>query len=50
MTGAMTINHFCARLRKEELQTIRNISVSDRKTLDDVLIVFRRKSQARITN
>ena len=43
MTEAMKINHFHAHLRKEALQTIRNISASNKKTLDDVLIVFRRK-------
>ena len=43
MTEAMKINHFHAHLRKEALQTFRNISAVNRKTLDDVLIVFRRK-------
>ena len=43
MTEAMKINHFHANLRKEALQTIRNISAVNKKTLDDVLIVFRRK-------
>ena len=43
MTEAMKINHFHAHLRKEALQTCRNISASNKKTLDDVLIVFRRK-------
>ena len=43
MTEAMKINHFYAHLRKEALQTIRNISASNKKTLDDVLIVFRQK-------
>ena len=43
MTEAMEINHFHAHLRKEALQTFRNISASNKKTLDDVLIVFRRK-------
>ena len=43
MTEAMKINHFHAHLRKEALQTFRNISASNKKTLDDVLIVFRRK-------
>ena len=42
-TKAMKNNHFHAHLRKEALQTIRNISASNKKTLDDVLIVFRRK-------
>ena len=43
MTETMKINHFHAHLRKEALQTFRNISASNKKTLDDVLIVFRRK-------
>ena len=43
MTEAMKINHFHANLRKEALQTFRNISAVNRKTLDDVLFVFRRK-------
>ena len=43
MTEAMKINHFDAHLRKEALQTFRNISAIHKKTLDDVLIVFRRK-------
>ena len=43
MTEAMKISHFHAHLRKEGLQTFRNISALNKKTLDDVLIVFRRK-------
>ena len=43
MTEAMKINHFHAHLRKEALQTFRNINALNKKTLDDVLIVFRRK-------
>ena len=43
MTEAMKINHFRAHLRKEALQTFRNISALNKKTLDGVLIVFRRK-------
>ena len=43
MTEAMQINLFHARLRNEALQTFRNISASNKKTLDDVLIKFRRK-------
>ena len=43
MTEAMKINHFHAHLRKDALQTFRNISAVNRKTLDEVLIVFRRK-------
>ena len=44
MTEVMKINHFLAHLRKEAVQTFRNISAVNRKTLDDVLIVFRRKN------
>ena len=43
MTEAMKIYHFHAHLRKEALQTFRNISALNKKTLDHVLIVFRRK-------
>ena len=43
MTEAMKINHFHAHLRKEALQTFRNISALNKKTLDDVLIALRRK-------
>ena len=43
MTEAMKINHFHAHLRKEALQTFKNISALNKKTLDDVLFVFRRK-------
>ena len=43
MTEAMKVNHFHAHLRKQALQRFRNKSASNKKTLDDVLIVFRRK-------
>ena len=43
MTEAMKINHFYAHLRKEALQTFRNISALNKKILDDVVFVFRRK-------
>ena len=43
MTEALKINHIHAHLRIEALQTFRNISALNKKTLDDVLIVFRRK-------
>ena len=39
----MKINPFHAHLRKESLQIFRNISATNKKTLDDVLIVFRQK-------
>ena len=43
VTDAMKINHFHAHLQKEAVQTFRNISASNKKTLDDVRNVFRRK-------
>ena len=44
MTEAMKINIFHAHLHyKQALQTFRNKSASNKKTPDDVLIVFRRK-------
>ena len=43
MTEAMKINHFHAHLRIEALQTFRIISALKKETLDDVLIVSRRK-------
>ena len=44
MTEAMKIIFLHAHLRKEPFQTFRNISASNRKTLDDLLLVFRQKS------
>ena len=43
MTETMKINHFHSLLRKNALQTFRNINSAYRKTLEDVLAVFRRK-------
>ena len=43
MTEQMKINHFHSFLRKNALQTFRNISSSNRQTLEDVLVIFRRK-------
>ena len=43
VTEALKINHSHVHLRKEALRTFRNISASKKKTLDDVLVVFRRK-------
>ena len=43
MTKAMKNNHFHAHLRKEALQTFRKISELNKKNLDEVLFVFRRK-------
>ena len=43
MTEQLKINHFHSVLRKNALQTFRNISSSNRQTLEDVLVIFRRK-------
>ena len=43
MTGQMKINHFHSLFRKNALQTFRNINSSNRRTLEDVLVIFRRK-------
>ena len=43
MTEQMKINHFHSILRKNALQTFRNISSSNRQTLEDVLVIFRQK-------
>ena len=44
MTEAMKYNYFNAHLRREAVQTFKNISATNKKTLDDVRIVFRRKN------
>ena len=43
MTEQMKINNFHSLLRKEALQTFRNINTINRQTLEDVLGIFRRK-------
>ena len=43
MTEQMKINHFHSLLRMNALQPFRNISSSNRQTLEDVLVIFRRK-------
>ena len=43
MTKQMKINHFHSLLRKGALQTFRNINSINRQTLEDVLVIFRRK-------
>ena len=43
MTEQMKINHFHATLRKDALQTFKNINQTSRNTLEDVLAIFRRK-------
>ena len=42
MSEQMKINHFHSLLRKNPLQTFRNISTAIRQTLEDVLLIFRR--------
>ena len=39
----MKINHFHSLLRKNALQTLKNISTAYCQTLEDVLVIFRRK-------
>ena len=46
MTEAKKINQFHARLRREAIPTYKNISASNKKCLNDVLIVFRRKKMS----
>ena len=43
MTEAMKINHFHSLLRKNALQTFRNINTANRQTLEEILAVFLRK-------
>ena len=43
MTEQMKINHFHSLLRKGASQTFRNINSNHRQTLEDVLVIFRRK-------
>ena len=43
MTEQKKINHFHSLLRKGVLQTFRNINSINRQTLEDVLVIFRRK-------
>ena len=43
MTETMTINLFHSLLRKNALQTFRNINTTNRQTLEDILAVFRQK-------
>ena len=43
MTEQMKINYFHSLLRKNALQTFRNINSTNRQTLEDVLVIFRRK-------
>ena len=42
MTEQMKINHFHSLLRKNALQTFRNINSTIRQTLEDVLVIIRR--------
>ena len=41
--GQLKIKHFHSLLRKGALQAFRNISTTNRQTLEDVLVFFRRK-------
>ena len=43
MTEQMKVNHFHSLLRKNALQTFRNINSTNRQTLEDVQVIFRRK-------
>ena len=43
MSEQMKINHFHSLLRNNALQTFRNINSTNRQTLEDVLVIFRRK-------
>ena len=43
MSEQMKIIHFHSLLRKNALQTFRNISTANRQTLEDLLVIFRRK-------
>ena len=43
MTEQMKINHLHSLLRKNALQTFRNINTTNRQTVEDVLVIFRRK-------
>ena len=43
VTEAMKINHFHSLLRKEALQTFKNIQSTSRTTLEEILVIFRRK-------
>ena len=43
MTEQMKISHFHSLLRKNALKTFRNINTANRQTLEDVLVIFRRK-------
>ena len=44
MTEHMKVNHFHFLLRKIALQTFRNIKSSNRQTLEEVLVIFRREN------
>ena len=43
MTEQMKISHFHSLLRKGALQTFRNMNSINRQTLEDVLVIVRRK-------
>ena len=43
ITEQMKINRFYSLLRKNALQTFRNVNSTNRQTLEDLLVIFRRK-------
>ena len=43
MSEQMKINYFRSFLRKNELQTFRNLITANRQTLEDFLVIVRRK-------
>ena len=43
LTEQMKITHFHSLLRKRALQTFKNINSNNHQTLEDVLVLFRRK-------
>ena len=43
ISEAMKNNHFDSHFQKEALQTFRNMNASNKRTLEDVLTIFRRK-------
>ena len=50
MTEPMKINHFHSLLRKGALQTFRNKNSINRQTLEDVLVIFRKKYVTRVSS
>ena len=44
ISEAKKVNHFNSRLRKQTLQTFRNINTSNEQTLESVFIIFKQES------